>query len=70
MTALKFPPLKVAQPKFPQKFAYAPKANIAKNTADSFVTVPSEVTSTKMGEAKFESLKKFVKGLFGNNGRL
>ncbi|MBO5435014.1 hypothetical protein J6A31_04255 [bacterium] len=65
MTTLKFPPLKSVQPKkFPQNFIYAPKANCVKKSVDSFITVPKEVTSSKMGEAKFESLKNFVKGLF------
>lgn len=64
MTTLKFPPIKATQPKFPQNFIYAPKANCVEKSVDSFITVPKEVTSSKMGEAKFESLKNFVKGLF------
>ena len=66
MTALKFPPLKSVRPDFSQKFAYTPKVNFAKSNSDTFVTMPKEVTSAKMGEAKFQSLKNFLKGIFKN----
>lgn len=64
MTGLKFPPIKHTPIQFPQTFTYAPKANTVKSMADSFVSMPKEVTSSKFGEAKLQALKSFVKGLF------
>lgn len=64
MTTLKFPPIKHTPIKFPQKFTYAPNAKAISNSADAFISVPKEVTSSKMGEAKLKSLKNFIKGLF------
>ncbi|MBR5556055.1 hypothetical protein IKU74_08590 [bacterium] len=66
MTALKFPPIKTVRPDFSQTFAYTPKVSFAKSTSDAFVTMPKEVTSAKMGDAKFQSLKNFLKGIFKN----